>query len=83
MVTLRCNVLESAVSDLDGPYSGRIFTVFDHVRQQPDFAFSDEYRLLGLKQFVIDATMVYPWDNKNMRVEVPGGTSGNRFRTCF
>ena len=51
--------IEDAVSDLTGPYAGRIFEVFDHVRQQQDFEFSDEYRLLGLKQFLIDAASAY------------------------
>ena len=49
--------LEDKVSDMNGPYAGRIFDVglLTHVRQQMDFQYSDEYRLLGLKQFLVDA----------------------------
>ena len=64
--------LEDTVSDLDGPYGGRIFEVglLDSVRQQADFQFSDEYRLLGLKQLVVNAVMAYPWSDAERRLEV-------------
>lgn len=63
-------LLEDAVSDPSGPYAGRTFEAFEHVRQQPDFQFTDECRLLGLKQFVIDAASAYPWEDKMARAEV-------------
>jgi hypothetical protein len=40
------------------------------VRLEGDFEYSDEYRLLALKQFVIDAVLSYPWDATLERSEV-------------
>ena len=49
--------LEDDVSSMSGSYSGRIFQdgLLESMRQQADFEYTDEYRLLGLKQLVIDA----------------------------
>ena len=48
-----------------------VYAKFDPISRQNPNMYSDEYRLLGLKQFVINAVTAYPWSDKNnMRVEV-------------
>ena len=54
----------------DFPYPIFATGLFDHISNEDGFEFTDAYRLLALKRFMIDAAFAYPWDRKILRSEM-------------